>query len=112
MQGRDSRYLTSFCMFGAVTGETDDNGFPVRGKWEEDYQGHAVVVHGHTPLASAEWGPHGNVVCVDSGCVFGGSLTGFRWPEREMVSVQARRIYFSHPQFEQSRGQEETRRPG
>src|SRR5262249_19296041 len=32
-------------------------------------------------------------VNVDTGCVFGGKLTALRWPEKELVSVPARRTY-------------------
>ena len=99
MQGRDSPALTSFCMFGAATGEMDARGLPVRGDWAKDYSGRAVVVHGHTPLAAPAWSPRGNVICVDTGCAFGGSLTALRWPERELVSVPARNRYFEHPDF-------------
>src|SRR5204862_6688469 len=30
---------------------------------------------------------------IDTGCVFGGRLTALRYPERELVSVPARRVY-------------------
>jgi protein phosphatase len=33
-------------------------------------------------------------VCIDTGCVFGGRLTALRYPERELVSVPAARIYY------------------
>lgn len=32
-------------------------------------------------------------ICIDTGCVFGGKLTALRWPERELVSVAAKRVY-------------------
>ena len=33
-------------------------------------------------------------ICIDTGCVFGGSLSALRWPEREVVSVPARETYY------------------
>ena len=93
MQGRHSRYLTAFCMFGAVTGEIDEEGFPVRGDWASGYEGTALVVHGHTPLHEVEWSARGNVACIDTGCCFGGGLTALRWPERSLVAVPSRDVY-------------------
>jgi hypothetical protein len=38
-----------------------------------------------------EWLNH--TINVDTGCVFGGKLTALRYPEKEFVSVPARRVY-------------------
>ncbi|MDB5059462.1 MAG: polynucleotide 2,3-cyclic phosphate phosphodiesterase / polynucleotide 3-phosphatase, partial [Chloroflexi bacterium] len=38
-----------------------------------------------------EW--FNNTINIDTGCVFGGSLTALRYPERECVSVPSRRTY-------------------
>jgi protein phosphatase len=35
-----------------------------------------------------------NTINIDTGCVFGGRLTALRWPERELMSVPARRTYY------------------
>ena len=51
-----------------------------------------VGVYGHTPVASAAWA--GGTICIDTGCVYGGRLTALRYPERELVSVAARKIYW------------------
>lgn len=93
LQGRDSHALTSFCMYGMTTGEMDAQGRPIRGDWAADYRGRAFVVHGHTPHAAPRWGGGGKVLCLDTGCCFGGALTAWRWPERELVSVPALRSY-------------------
>ncbi len=91
-QGRSSGRVRDFALFGETTGETDEFGLPVRLQWASEYRGAAAVVYGHTPVATPEW--VNNTINVDTGCVFGGSLTALRWPERELVSVTASRTYY------------------
>jgi len=92
MQGRGSGAVRSFAMYGETTGETDEYGLPVRYNWAADYRGRAMVVYGHTPVPFADW--LNNTICVDTGCVFGGKLTALRYPERELVSVPARKVHY------------------
>ena len=89
--GRASGRVRDFALYGETTGETDEFGLPVRLSWAQDYRGATTVVYGHTPVPRAEW--LNNTLNVDTGCVFGGSLTALRWPEREIVQVPARQIY-------------------
>jgi len=91
MQGRSSGGVREFGLYGDTTGETDEYGLPVRHDWASEYRGRATVVYGHTPVPTADW--LNNTICVDTGCVFGGSLTALRYPEREIVSVPAARQY-------------------
>jgi len=91
MQGRGSRAVREFTLYGETTGETDDFGLPVRYNWAAEYHGAATVVYGHTPVPRPEW--LNNTVNIDTGCVYGGRLTALRYPEREFVSVPARRVY-------------------
>ncbi|GAA3521127.1 polynucleotide kinase-phosphatase [Actinocatenispora rupis] len=91
-QGRSSARVRSFCLYGETTGETDEYGLPVRYPWAADYRGDATVVYGHTPVPEPEW--LNDTLCVDTGCVFGGSLTALRYPEREIVSVPAERVWY------------------
>ena len=92
MQGRSSAAVRSFSLFGETTGETDEFGLPIRYNWAGDYRGSAAVVYGHTPVPEVEW--LNNTACIDTGCVFGGKLTALRYPERELVQVEARETYF------------------
>ncbi|TDW23589.1 polynucleotide kinase-phosphatase [Kribbella kalugense] len=93
MHGRASGRVRSFCLYGETTGETDEFGLPVRYPWANDYRGRATVVYGHTPTPEPEW--INNTICLDTGCVFGGSLTALRYPERELVSIQAAEEYYA-----------------
>ena len=93
MHGRASGRVRSFCLYGETTGETDEFGLPVRYPWAQDYRGRAMVVYGHTPTPEPEW--INNTICLDTGSVFGGSLTALRYPERELVAVQAAEEYYA-----------------
>ncbi|KAA2264213.1 polynucleotide kinase-phosphatase [Solihabitans fulvus] len=90
--GRASGRVRSFCLYGETTGETDEYGLPVRHPWANEYRGAASVVYGHTPVSETAW--VNNTICLDTGCVFGGTLTALRWPERELVSVPAERVHY------------------
>ena len=91
-QGRASGRVRSFALYGDTTGETDEYGLPVRYPWADDYRGKAMVLYGHTPTPEAEW--VNNTMCLDTGCVFGGKLTALRYPEREIVSVPAEKVWY------------------
>ncbi|MCJ8279607.1 MAG: metallophosphoesterase, partial [Rivularia sp. ALOHA_DT_140] len=91
MQGRGSGKVRSFALYGESTGEIDEFGLPIRYDWAAEYRGEAMVVYGHTPVPEAEW--LNNTIDIDTGCVFGGKLTALRYPERELVSVDAAKVY-------------------
>lgn len=91
MQGRGSGAVRQFALYGETTGETDEFGLPVRYDWASAYRGRAMVVYGHTPVPEPEW--LNNTINIDTGCVFGGSLSALRYPERELVSIPAQHIY-------------------
>ena len=91
MHGRGSGEVRNFAMYGETTGAVDEFGLPVRLEWARDYRGKASVVFGHTPVLDAQW--LNNTLCLDTGCVFGGKLTALRWPEKELVEVQAYKEY-------------------
>jgi polynucleotide kinase-phosphatase len=91
-QGRASARARDFCLYGETTGETDEWGLPVRADWAAGYRGIATVVYGHTPVTEPTW--LNRTINVDTGCVFGGRLTALRYPENELVSVPAARVYY------------------
>jgi protein phosphatase len=89
---RSSRRVRDFALYGQTTGETDEYGLPVRYPWATEYRGRATVLYGHTPVPVPRW--LNNTLCLDTGCVFGGRLSALRWPERELVSVPAERVWY------------------
>jgi protein phosphatase len=91
MQGRGSGGVRSFCMYGETTGEIDEFGLPVRYNWAAEYRGKAMVVYGHTPVPNAQW--LNKTIDIDTGCVFGGKLSALRYPEEELVSIDAHEVY-------------------
>ena len=92
LQGRGSSYVRNFALYGETTGEIDQFGFPVRYEWAAEYRGQARVVYGHTPVLEAQW--LNNTIDIDTGCVFGGQLTALLYPEQELVSVKAAKVYY------------------
>lgn len=91
LQGRGSAYVRDFALYGETTGETDEFGRRVRYNWAADYRGKAMVVYGHTPVKEPTW--LNNTIDVDTGCVYGGRLSALRYPEKEMASVDALKVY-------------------
>jgi bis(5'-nucleosyl)-tetraphosphatase (symmetrical) len=62
--------------------------------WYEHYPGPRTVIFGH-------WARRGLVVQervrgLDTGCVYGGQLTGLWWPDDRLEQVQALRAYAVH----------------
>ncbi|MGB9802450.1 AAA family ATPase [Desulfofundulus sp.] len=93
MIGRLSPRIRDFCLYGDATGEVTPEGLPVRRDWAREYRGQALVVYGHTPVPLPVF--RNNTIDIDQGCVMGGKLTALRYPEREIVQVPARQVYYS-----------------
>lgn len=90
--GRITKKIQAFCLYGQTTNQRDEKGLPVRYPWAQDYRGDSLVVYGHTVVTEPVW--QNNTVNIDTGCVFGGHLTAFRYPEKEVVSIKAKHIYY------------------
>lgn len=91
LHGRNSKGVRELCLYGPTTGETDDKGLPVRLDWAAEYCGKAIVVYGHTPVHEPRW--RNNTINIDTGCVFGGSLTALMYPDHILTSVDAHQTY-------------------
>lgn len=81
---RDSKVKT-MVLYGDITGEKHPDGSPVRRDWAKEYHGDTCIVYGHTPVKEPRI--INNTYNIDTGAVFGGTLTALRYPEMEVVSV-------------------------
>jgi len=73
-----------------------DDGSPSRSyedgtPWAELWPGPRLVVFGHDAVRGLQTREH--AIGLDTGCVYGGWLTGVWLPERDLVSVPARATY-------------------
>lgn len=86
-----SKNIITFVLYGDITGQTYSDGRPVRRDWAKNYHGDKWIVYGHTPTEK----PYlvNKTINIDTGCVFGGSLTAFRFPEKTLVSVPSNQNY-------------------
>lgn len=87
MIGRGGRRVKTFVLYGDITGEKLPDGRPLRRDWARLYQGRRWIVYGHTPVLRPR--RINRTINIDTGCVFGGALTAFCWPEKETVSVSS-----------------------
>lgn len=95
MLGKSEKHVRRFCLYGDTEGKRDKQGLPIRYHWAAAYEGKTTIFYGHTPVPNADW--VNNTLCLDTGCCFGGALTAVRWPEREIVSVPAFKVYSERP---------------
>ena len=91
MMWKTSDRVIRFVREGEVVGRTPE-GRPVRRDWAAAYRGAPLVVYGHTPSSQPVF-VH-NTINIDQGCVYGGALSALRYPEREVMSEPARRVYW------------------
>lgn len=97
--GRYNRAIQRRAIFGILTDpniseDKNRSNAPIRKDWQGNYvkgNGKFPVVCGHEVVARPEW--RGNTINIDTGCVWGGSLTALVWPEQEIIQVKAKQVY-------------------
>lgn len=92
MIGNFDARIWHMCMQGKVGEDTNGLGVPRRMDWARNYRGEALVVYAHTPVPDAVF-VH-NTINLDQGCVFGATLSALRYPELEVVHVDAAQPYY------------------
>ncbi|MCD7034991.1 bis(5'-nucleosyl)-tetraphosphatase PrpE [Metabacillus sp. GX 13764] len=83
--GKEGKKITEFVLYGDITGKTLENGRPERRDWAKHYKGEPWIIYGHTPVKEPRI--VNRTANIDTGAVFGGELTAFRYPEMETVGV-------------------------
>ncbi|MET3698334.1 protein phosphatase [Bacillus oleivorans] len=89
--GKNSAKVKTFVLYGDITGETHENGRPVRKDWAVHYKGEAWIVYGHTPVKEVR--KVGRTYNIDTGAVFGNKLSSLRYPDMEIVDVESSMPY-------------------
>jgi len=69
-----------------------DDSDPHNPFWWELYRGHRMVLYGHDAVRGLQ-DHRPNTLGLDTGCVYGGALTGFIFEEDRLVSVPALKAY-------------------
>ncbi|NPC94073.1 polynucleotide kinase-phosphatase [Bacillus sp. WMMC1349] len=88
--GKQSSDISDFCRYGDHEG-IGKTGSPIRKDWTIHHKTSTLIVWGHDPKPKPLI--INNTINIDQGVVFGGELTAFRYPEKEFVSVQAKKDY-------------------
>ncbi|SDJ86735.1 bis(5'-nucleosyl)-tetraphosphatase PrpE [Sediminibacillus albus] len=89
--GKTGEKVKTFVLYGDITGETYEDGRPVRRDWARHYSGDQWIVYGHTPVKEPRI--VNRTINIDTGCVFGNKLTAFRLLEEETISVPSNQDY-------------------
>jgi protein phosphatase len=99
--GRDDEATEAQIIYG-VAGRTGQGGVHEpetgwTGTWTPG-EDEPLAVYGHEPVPEPLRAD--NTINIDGGCVYGGYLAAFRWPERDFVFVSARRVYADNPRVD------------
>lgn len=88
--GKQSPVISDFCRYGDTDG-FDDSGKPIRKDWFIHHQTNPLIIWGHDPKPQPLF--VNNTLNIDQGAVFGGKLTAYRYPEKEIISISAKKDY-------------------
>ncbi|EDL63747.1 bis(5'-nucleosyl)-tetraphosphatase PrpE [Bacillus sp. SG-1] len=89
--GKQNNKVKTFVLYGDITGETNEDGTPVRRDWAFNYKGEAYIVYGHTPFSEVR--NINRTYNIDTGAVFGGKLSSLSYPELRIESVKSSMPY-------------------
>ena len=85
--GVKNKKVQTFVLYGDITGRSLPDGRPERLDWALKHTGNPMIVYGHTPVLEPR--VKNNTYNIDTGAVFGGKLTGLRYPEKTFYQVNS-----------------------
>ncbi|MBP3949506.1 bis(5'-nucleosyl)-tetraphosphatase PrpE [Bacillus suaedae] len=85
--GTVNKRVKTFVLYGDITGENNPDGTPIRRDWAQKHEGKEWIVYGHTPVRKPRF--INRSVNIDTGCIFGGALSAFRYPEITTIHVDS-----------------------
>lgn len=94
------KFRQNAALYGEIDGTRDKEGYPNRfEKWKHEYKGTKNVFHGHiagkeVDIFKCESGA--KIYNLDTGCCFGGHLSGLLVPEYKVISVKGKKVYCEH----------------
>jgi protein phosphatase len=98
--GRDDEATEAQIIYG-VAGRTVSGVHEPETVWTATWtpgEDEPLAVYGHEPVPEPLRAD--NTINIDGGCVYGGYLAAFRWPERDFVYVSANRVYADNPRVD------------
>jgi protein phosphatase len=98
--GRDDEATEAQIIYG-VAGRTVSGVHEPQTGWTGTWtpgEDEPLAVYGHEPVPEPLRAD--NTINIDGGCVYGGYLAAFRWPERDFVYVSAARVYADNPRVD------------
>ncbi len=88
--GKQSHEISDIARYGETDG-FDDAHKPIRKDWTVHHKTNPLIIWGHDPRKKAM--TVNGTLNIDQGAVFGGELTAFRYPERDLLSVDVETDY-------------------
>ncbi|GAK04535.1 diadenosine tetraphosphatase [Geomicrobium sp. JCM 19037] len=87
--GKSAHRLRSFLLYGDVDHHQQQPGKPpVRRDWaKRETNINPIIIYGHTPVPKPR--VKNRTINIDTGCVFGGFLTAFHYPERTFTTQKS-----------------------
>ncbi|MBB6448490.1 diadenosine tetraphosphatase ApaH/serine/threonine PP2A family protein phosphatase [Geomicrobium halophilum] len=88
--GKTNKAVRAFVLYGDVDRKQQQPGqVPKRRDWVLNERNQPPwIVYGHTPVQTPR--VYRRTINIDTGCVFGGALTAFRYPELTTISIPSR----------------------
>lgn len=95
----NQKHARDLALYGDVSKEKDNDGFPIRlNNWMYKYQGTKPVIFGHIVHRDVSFynTAKSKAIAIDTGGVFGGMLSAYRWPSGQIYQVKCKEYFTGH----------------